>query len=355
MHITIGILAHNESALIGRMITSLFSQSVFTEAAPTLRGVQWEVVVVPNGCSDDTHERAVEALQAACAACAHAQVGFRVESLQRAGKSHAWNELVHRIAAPDTDFFVMIDADIDFGHTETIANCVARLQTDSHAWAVTDQALKDFHRKANSTWLERMSLRASRDRDAESPIAIAGSFYVIAAPRMRTVWMPVGLPGEDGFLCIMIMTDCFRRPVDYSRIVRADNASHYYEGLTRPGAIIQHEVRAFIGTAINAFVCWDMLLFMTPPHGPGAGVLIRELNEQTPDWFRGFIDNQIGIRGWWAFRTSALWEHFTEWARLPWPLRLWRLPRTLAFSAFHLVVIWRANRLLVSRKAVDYW
>ena len=141
-HITIGILAYNESEVIARTIGSLFAQSVFNGRDAR---AQWEVVVVPNGCKDDTQARAEQALQAACAG--RGDVTWRVISLERAGKSHAWNKLVHEIAAPQTDVFVMIDADIEFGHPDTLFNCVQRLHTDSHAWAVVDLPLKDFHRE----------------------------------------------------------------------------------------------------------------------------------------------------------------------------------------------------------------
>jgi glycosyltransferase involved in cell wall biosynthesis len=270
MHITIGILGYNESAMIGRTVRSLFEQSVFSGTGAALPGVRWDIVVVPNGCTDDTHAQAERALQAACANTKTASVSWRVVSLERAGKSHAWNKLVHEIAAADTDAFVMVDADIEFGHPETIANSVQRLRSDADAWTVVDLPLKDFHRKSNPTWFERRSLRISQDY-LDNRAGIAGSFYVMWAARMRSIWMPIDLSVEDGFLHSMVITDGFRQEPDYSRVVRVDNASHYYEGLTRVRDIVNHEVRLIIGTVLNAFLCWDVLLFMTP--APAAGVV----------------------------------------------------------------------------------
>jgi hypothetical protein len=354
MHVTIGVLAYNESATIARTVDSLFEQSVFTGCSAMLPDVHWEVLVVPNGCTDDTHERAVEALRRASAGRAGAAASYRVESLQRAGKSHAWNKLVHEISAPHTDVFVMIDADIEFGHPDTIANCVSRLLTDPHAWAVVDLPLKDFHRKADPTLIERWSMGTSKQKLEQSP-GIAGSFYVVAAPRLRNIWMPIDLSVEDGFLLAMLVTDCFRSDPQYSRVVRADNASHYFEGLTRPRAIINHEVRLMVGTVLNAFLCWDMLLFLTPRDGAGAGVLIRELNAQDPDWYKRSMSNQIEIRGLWAIRTRYIWRQFSLWWAMPWPRRIRRLPTTLALFVFDVIVMWRANRMLVSGRAVGYW
>jgi glycosyltransferase involved in cell wall biosynthesis len=351
-HVTIGILAYNESAMIARTIASLFEQSVFGRGGAALPDVQWEVVVVPNGCKDDTHQRAEQALQAACA---NSGVHWRVVSLERAGKSHAWNKLVHEIAAPHTDAFLMIDADIEFGHPDTIANSVQRLRTDEHAWAVVDLPLKDFHRKSHNTWLEKLSMRTSSKRLAESAPGLSGQFYVMTAARMRSIWMPIDLSVEDGFLHAMVITDGFRQEPDYSRIVRAENASHYYEGLTRVRDIIDHEVRLAIGTVLNNYLCWDVLLFMTLRDGPGAGDVVRQLNAQDPNWYRRMMANQIEIRGLWAIRTNRLWHRLSKWWRLPLAGKVVNTPAMLALSAFDARVLWLANRKLVSGRAIGYW
>jgi glycosyltransferase involved in cell wall biosynthesis len=351
VHVTVGILAYNESAAIARTIASLFAQSVFNGRGADM---QWEVVVVPNGCKDDTHIRAEQALQAACAS--RSGVTWRVVSLERAGKSHAWNKLVHEIAAPDTDAFVMIDADIEFGHIDTLFNCLQRLRSDTHARAVVDLPLKDFHRKDNRSLLEKLSLRASEKRVADAAMpGISGQFYVMWAQRMRTIWMPLDLSVEDGFLHAMVITDNFRSAPDYTRVVRAADASHYYEGLTRVRDILNHEVRLAVGTVLNAYLCWDMLLFMTPRDGPGAGEVVRRLNAQDPTWYRRMMANQIEIRGWRAISLKYLRQRLPAWRSQPPLRRLRRLPATLALLAFEALVLWRANRKLVSGNAVGYW
>jgi glycosyltransferase involved in cell wall biosynthesis len=355
MHVTIGVLAYNESATIARTIDSLFEQSVFTGRGAMLPDVHWEVLVVPNGCTDDTHERAVDALRRASAGRAGAAASYRVESLQRAGKSHAWNKLVHEISAPHTDVFVMIDADIEFGHPDTIANCVSRLLTDPHAWAVVDLPLKDFHRLDRPDLIARLSMRVSSGRVADGPPGISGQFYVSTSSRLRSVWMPIDLSVEDGFLMSMIITDGFRSDPDYGRVVRANDASHYFEGLTRIGEIVDHEVRITIGSVLNNFLCWDMLLFLTPSSGPGAGALIRDLNAQDPGWYRRAMANQIEIRGSWAVPLREARERIQAWWAMPWPRRARRLPITLAMFVFDLIVLWLANAKLVSGRAVGYW
>jgi glycosyltransferase involved in cell wall biosynthesis len=355
MHVTIGILAHDEAAVIEHTIASLLRQSVFTRPAEMLPQMHWEIVVVPNGCRDDTHAVAERSLAAATAHAATGRLSYRVVSLERPGKSHAWNQLVHEIAAAATDIFVMMDADIEFGHDDTVANCVQRLLDDAWAWAVVDLPLKDFHRKAEPTWLERLSMRASQSRRNDAIPGLSGQFYVVSASRLRGIWMPPDLSVEDGFLQAMIITDGFRVPADYTRVARAANATHFYEGLTRLRDVLRHEERLAVGWVLNCFLCWDMLLFITPRDGPGAGDLVRRLNAQDPSWYRRTMANQIEIRGRWAIRTNQLWRRVAPWWALPAPRRLAKLPAMLAWTLFDGIVLWRANRKLVSGQAIGYW
>lgn len=355
MLVTIGVLAHNESETIGRTVRSLFEQSVFRVSDRAGQGYRWELVVVPNGCKDDTHGRAVDALTNCCAALLPSvPVSFKVVSLSRPGKSHAWNKLIHEIASPATDVFVMIDADIEFGHVDTLANSVGQLLRDEHASIVVDLPLKHFARKARPNLLERASLAASRKRLAQPP-AVAGSFYCAHARTLRSIWMPIDMSVEDGFLAAMVVTDCFRTAPDYSRIVRAPDATHYFAGLTDPRAIVNHEVRMVIGTLLNCYLCWDFLTFATPRTGPGAGTLIRDLNETDPTWYARMMANQIRVRGWRVISAGMVFRRVQDWRRQTgW--RRWRdLPHSLVGFLFDLVVFWRANRLLVSGKAIGYW
>jgi glycosyltransferase involved in cell wall biosynthesis len=54
MLISIGIMAWNEENVIERTLISLFEQSVFSGVNTDLPEAEWEIIVVPNGCSDRT-------------------------------------------------------------------------------------------------------------------------------------------------------------------------------------------------------------------------------------------------------------------------------------------------------------
>jgi len=354
MHITIGILAYNEEATIRRTVESLFAQTVFAPSNLRSAGHQWEVLVVPNGCKDRTADVAARALADAIAPLPEGLVSARVESLAQAGKSRAWNALVHRLAKPDTDLFVMIDADIEFGHPETIASSVTCLLSHPTARVVVDLPLKDFTRKERLSWVESFSARMSRHAQESAP-GIAGSFYCARAATLRDVWMPEGISVEDGFLAAMVSTNAFREPPRGDCIVRAPNATHYFEGLTNLRSIVNHEVRLVIGTALNCYLCWDALLFLTPRARTGAGETIRQLNEQHPEWYRDMMTNCIRNRGLWVLPRGMLFRRFDGWRGLTWGARLRRLPLSLAAFAFDCVALSLANARLRAGRGIGYW
>lgn len=354
MLITIGVLAYNEAEKIQATLESLFSQSVFTEPSDPSRPVRWHVVVVPNGCTDATAQVAADALQAATARLANVNVSFLVESLDRPGKSNAWNELIHRIAPKDTDVFVMMDADIEYGQKDTIANCIDRLLNDPSARVVVDQPLKHLSRKQNLSLMERLSLQASNANDTDPP-GVSGQFYCARAEVLRQIWMPLDLSVEDGFLAAMVISDFFRGAPNPNLIVRAPNATHYFEGLSNIRALINHEVRLVIGTLLNCYLCWDTLLFTTPANGKGAGQTIRDLNAGKPNWYLKMMANQIAARGRWVIPRDMVFRRFINWWRLPWSRRITRTPLSIAAFAFDLIVFYIANRKMVSGRAVGYW
>lgn len=355
MIVSIGMLAYNEADVISLTIDSLLAQSAFRPEASAALGVtHWEMVVVPNGCRDDTGAVADAAFRRALAALPNRNISHRVVELKEPGKSNAWNEFIHRIARADTDVFVMIDTDIEFGHVDTILNCLRELNTNPRAKVVVDTPLKDFLKKDKLSLIERISARGS-DMRFEGQIGIAGSFYCARAETLRQVWMPRGLSGEDGFLKGMIVTDCFRIDPDPSRLARAADATHYYEGLTGLKQIFHHELRMVIGTCLNCYFMWDFLKFATDPSGPGAGELIRNRVAHDPEWYRKTIMNQVRNRGFWVMPHGLTLRRFSALKGLGFGRLLRRLPMALAGFLLDIPVFIVANRRLKSGRAIGFW
>lgn len=78
--VPIGMLACNEADSIGKTIESLLSQSVFSDSASSAAVSEWEIIVVPNGCADDSARVANEVLQSKLSPISDAQVNYSVRA-----------------------------------------------------------------------------------------------------------------------------------------------------------------------------------------------------------------------------------------------------------------------------------
>lgn len=354
MLISIGILAWNEEDVIEATLASLFRQSALQDTADDLPEAEWEIIVVPNGCTDDTAAIARRVLANLVGQAGGQKIAFAVHELEEPGKSNAWNHYIHEFSSRHAELILMIDADIEFGEAETISNTVKALRQNPQAVVAVDLPLKDVIKKPKKTLLERISVTASRVATSGPP-AIAGSFFCARADALRQIWMPKGLAVEDGFMRAMIVTDCFRSAIDEGKIIRAENATHYYETLTSFRAIFRHELRMVIGTAINCYFTWDFLMFATDPSGPGAGMLIRNWVEKDPSWYPRLIDNAIRNHGFWVLPRGMLLRRFSRFEHnRSLGLVKWVLVVTVGFLLY-LPVFIAANRRLKKGGAIGYW
>ena len=109
MQISIGILAYNESLSIRAMLESLFEQTLWQEANPEF---QVELIVVPNGCTDDTAFVARKTLAKLSQPLVKTNFNWQVCEVKQPGNSNAWNLYVHQFANPDADYLFLMDSDI---------------------------------------------------------------------------------------------------------------------------------------------------------------------------------------------------------------------------------------------------
>ncbi len=240
MKLTVGILAHNEERAIAATIASLAGQSIFADA-----GVDAQVIVVANGCSDRTAE-------AARAAFASAQVRkAKTVELAEPGKANAWNVLIHEAARADTDFFILLDADIEFAAPDTIRQLIDFLIANPETMVAADQPMKRFVGAAGPM---RTLIRALQKTGSDGDHALSGQLYAARAGALRAVIMPSGIVVEDGFLRAMILTRNFSGAEDLARLRRAPGAAHYYQPYETMLAIFRYERRQAAGTAINRFI-----------------------------------------------------------------------------------------------------
>src|SRR6476646_5141292 len=125
LNISIGILAHNEAAVISQTLQSLFQQNLFDDA---VSGIGIEIVVVSNGCTDETAAIARSTLDHLAQQSIHPKVQWQVCEVLQAGKPNAWNLYVHQFSNPAADYLILMDADIQFIEPQTLSSMVKTLE-----------------------------------------------------------------------------------------------------------------------------------------------------------------------------------------------------------------------------------
>jgi hypothetical protein len=343
--LSIGILAHNEAAIIDRTLASLAGQSILDPACAAALGVEAiEILVVPNGCSDDTAAVAATALVRM-----PAHVATSVRDLPEPGKSNAWNRFVHDLARPDATLLVLMDADIEFGSADVVERLVRRLHERPVAAVSTDRAVKDYRRK-RLTPLDLFSRRVSKQQASDG--GLCGQLYCARAAALRQIWLPSGLPVEDGFLAAMLVTDGFTRPSDDRAISCVSDAFHFYEPLTGVAAFVRHEARIIVGSVINA---WLFALLWDAGRQGHVGEYVRRRNAEDPHWVEAVCARARAGHPRWLVPDAFIWWRLAPLRRQPFVRAATRAPVALAATLAALPAVLRANAILRRPAARLHW
>jgi glycosyltransferase involved in cell wall biosynthesis len=354
MQISIGIVAYNESALISKMLHSLFQQSLFNEPDSN---TAIEIVVVPNGCTDDTAIVAKNTLQELVRPSLHTNVQWRVREIEQPGKSNAWNVYVHQLSNPIADYLFLMDSDIELLDTQTFRSMLDLLETKSEAWVAVDRPIKDVTLKENKNLMERLSASVSGlsgGKPVEGGAAwICGQLYCARAGVLRKIWLPTKLPTQDAFLYTMIVTDGLNSPKEPNRVILAKSASHVFEAYTSISRLLRHEKWLIRGSTINELIYSDLLADSNQQQD--AGSLIKQRNEQDPLWLNKLIQAAVKEKGWWLIPRSILIRRFKSLLHKPPQQAIALLPlATISFIA-DLILSFQANLELHQGAGIGYW
>jgi hypothetical protein len=237
LRVDIGLFAQNEAAGIADMMAHLAGQDVFAA------GLDVQVHVLCNGCTDDTVPRARVA----------APAGFRVHDLPEAGKSRTWNRFVHHVARRDADVLVFCDTGIRWPDAGAVGRLVEGMLARPDLHVLNSQPVKDIAVAGPKGLAERLIVASAGGLD-DWRRAICGQFYAMPGPAARRYILPIGLPVEDGFLHAMVVTDRFTAADDNTLIDGLEGAWHIYPSERTVGGLIRHQTRLVVGSAINAAV-----------------------------------------------------------------------------------------------------
>lgn len=281
--ISVFILAKNEATRIGRVLEELARQTLLTAGMHDVI-----VVVLANGCTDNT-----EAVARGKAHLFEALgVAFKAEDLKIGGKSRTWNKAVHSYSREKDEYLIFLDADIEFFDDAILEEMLNALASDSRRISITGYPLKETVRKRTKSVRDRISLLVSRN--TRHVDATCGQLYVVRAGAAKDVWMPLDIPGEDGFLNAMINTAGFTHDQTGKLISEHFRPTHYFEPV---GArqFLKHERRMIVGTVINRLLFehfWSLDLKQP------VGRMIKSWNEDNPAWLSDLIQHKVAERPW---------------------------------------------------------
>lgn len=352
--VSMGIFAWNEERVIVAALDSLFGQSFFEELRR--RQARCEVLCVVNGCSDRTPLVASEIFErqrhlhpAAESFCA------RVVELKERGKVNAWNQFVHRLSAPGSEFLFMMDADILLHRADTLWNMLRTLEEDPQAAVAVDRPCKDIQFQSRRSWRGRLSLAASQmTQKAEGQLC--GQLYCIRSGVARNIYLPRDLAAcEDGFIKALVCTDFLAHEVWPLRIRLADEAEHTFEAYTTPGAIFRNQKRQVLGQTIVHILVDDFLKRLPSAERERLAETLRARDAADPAWLKRLISAHLErTRFFWRLYPGLPGQRFQRLRRLGWRERLRYLPAAAAGTGMVLLAGFMARRAL-KRGCTDYW
>jgi glycosyltransferase involved in cell wall biosynthesis len=350
MKITVGILAYNEAETISKLLHSLCKQSLFQDFS-TDKII--EVVVVANGCTDNTSLVARESLEKIAKELDSDFFQWQACEVEEAGKSNAWNLFIHQFSAPDTDFFFLMDADIELYARDTLKEMVDVLVQNPEYWISLDRPIKSIEVKENKTLVEKLSVAFSKSYD-ENLLYICGHLYCGRASILREIWIPAGITIEDGFLTQMIIYENFTtKNPSFKRIVRVKTASHLFEAYTNPIELIRHEVRVVVGIVINIYLVNYFLAKCDREQT--AGSLVAKMSQEKHFWLNDFMRDALANKGWWVIPLSFVFRRYNSLQKDSFFGSLLRFAIATCAFIVDLGIFIRANRKLQCKVVTNYW
>lgn len=239
--VDIGVFAQNAAASIAAMIAELARQDILVS------DLDVRVVILANGCTDTTVDRA----RAACTA-----TGDRIEvvNLALGGKARTWNTFVHDLSRPGCDVLMFCDANIEMPEPDTLSHLVTALVHRPELHAIGSRAVKDItYRTLGLSRMEQL-ISAASETGRDWKTAISGQLYAMPSAAARALHLPIGLPIVDEFLRAIVLTDALTAAEDLRRIDGDDAVFHLFASQRSVKGLIRHQTRIAIGSAINAAV-----------------------------------------------------------------------------------------------------
>lgn len=338
--IDVGVFAHNEAENITRIIDDLSAQDIFGSESFSVRAY-----ILANGCDDGTACVARKKI----ASHARAFESFSLVDLEESGKSRTWNTFVHNTARSEADILILVDADIRIPSIKTLRRMVESLEDNKKLRVFTSKPTKDIEFEEKYLTLTEKVIAMGGGGLSNWKTSICGQLYAIRAPIARKIWLPIGLPVEDGFLRAMALTDFLTDFKEAERIDGDETVFHTYESIRTPSALIRHQTRIVIGSAINATI-FRVLRRDAPTSSKAAEFLRNVANDET--WLTKTISKELPRAPFGFVPFQFIFKRIQNYCRRP---SLKRLPIVAFGFVFDITVYVIATLEMIRGRGSGYW
>lgn len=240
--VDIGVFAHNEEHNICRIIEELAKQEVNLSKKYSVR-----IFILANGCTDNTAKIALELINSNAIF-----KNFSVVDFKEGGKSRTWNRFVHNLSRGLATHLIFCDSDIWFTKDNVLLALCEKLSNEPNLSVVSSKPIKDLQlNSGNLSRLEKLILTSGGSLTNWKK-SICGQLYVTRANIAKSIYLPIGLPVEDGFVRAMIATKNLIQVEDLSQFDGDEENFHIYSSEKSIRNLIEHQVRIVIGSSINA-------------------------------------------------------------------------------------------------------
>lgn len=246
MKVTIGLFARDEERDLPALMEDLSRQDIFRDASFDAR-----ILILANGCTDATVAVARDML---ARLPAHFSGRVRVMDLEQGGKSRTAHRFIHDFSGPEDDILGFMDADIRLPDPQALRKMAQMLRDRSELLVLTSRPVKDTVLSGTARGMVPRLIAMGGDGLTDWRKSICGQLFMTRAAAVRRIGIPTGLPVEDGFFRAMLLTGLLSRPEDLSVIDGHPEVFHVYRSIDTLPALVRHQARIVIGSAINAAI-----------------------------------------------------------------------------------------------------
>jgi hypothetical protein len=239
-----------------------------------------------------------------------------------------------------------------FPNADTISSLVRNLARSSKAVVCVDRPVKDIEVSAKRTFFQHLLVAATPEIDPNN-VPLCGQFYCALSDELRQIELPVHLPVEDGFLRALLVTHGFTGPEDPKRIILDPVAAHNFASVSTIAELFKHE-KWIVSSSIISMLLFERF-WRECAADRTAMALMRQWQEEDPEWLPRYIQRQVGEKGWGLLPRHWWTRRWTRWRQLPLRLRLRRLPVTLIAASIDILIFIAAIRDVRGGRALRYW